>query len=358
MTGQISRYARRRINVEKAIAALAASRNTEYWRASMKAAVYKKYGPPDVVQVVDVPTPVARDSQVLVKIRATSISAADWRARSLTVPPGFGPVGRLAFGIFKPRKPILGLSFAGDIVAIGAGVTKFAVGDAVFGVSGFKYFGCHAEFIALPETALILPKPQELSYETAAAMTFGGTTALYFMRDKGQLKPGEKVLVIGASGSVGSAAVQLAKYLGAEVTGVTSTPNLDLVHSIGADHVIDYTAEDIRNSTQRWDMIVDCAGTTGFSTHRHLLNPGGRLCFVLSGLWEMLRTPFNSREGGKRAIHGTGPEMPKDMQLLADLAVAGQFAPLIDSRWPLDDIVAAHARVDTGRKRGAVIILP
>jgi NADPH:quinone reductase-like Zn-dependent oxidoreductase len=324
----------------------------------MKAAVYRKYGAPDVVRVLEVPTPEAKAGQVLIRIHATTISAADWRARSLDMPRGFGLIGRFVFGVFGPRKPVLGLSFSGEIVAIGDGVTRFAVGDAVFGVSGLKYFGCHAEFIALPETATIVHKPNELSHKVAASLGFGGNTALFFLRDKAKVKPGERIAVIGASGTVGSACVQLARHFGAHVTGVTSTKNLDLVRSIGADEVIDYTAEDISNSTKRWDVIVDCAGTTRFPTHRHLLNPNGRLCFVLSDLWEMLRTPFNSRSQGRRAVHGTGNETKDDLQLLADLAVDGAFVPLIDSEYPLQDIVAAHARVDTGRKRGAVVVLP
>jgi len=324
----------------------------------MKAAVYKKYGPAEVVKICDVPTPVAKPGQVLIRIRATTISAADWRARALDLPRGFGPLGRVAFGIFGPRNPILGLSFAGDVAAVGAGVTRFEPGDAVFGVSGFKYFGCHAEYIVLPEKAAILHKPKELSYEVATSLSFGGTTALFFLRDKAGLRPGERVAVIGASGSVGSACVQLAKHFGADVTGVTSTPNLELVRGLGADDVIDYKVENIVDSTQRWDIIVDCAGVTGFSTHRHLLLPGGRLCFVLSSLWEMLRTPFNPRGQGRRAVHGTGGESIPDLKLLAELAVQGEFVPLIDSQYPLADIVAAHKRVESGRKRGAVVVLP
>lgn len=324
----------------------------------MKAAVYRKYGAPDVVRVLDIPTPVAKAGEVLIRIRATTISAGDWRARSLEMPRGFGLIGRLVFGVFYPRKPVLGLSFSGEIVAIGKGVTRFAVGDEVFGVSGLKYFGCHAEFIALPETATIVPKSDALSHQVAASLGFGGNTALLFLRDKAKVKPGERVAVIGASGTVGSACVQLAKYFGAHVTGVTSTKNLDLVRNLGADEVIDYTKDDIRSSAARWDIIVDCAGTTRFPTHRHLLNPNGRLCFVLSDLWEMLRTPFNPRSQGRRAVHGTGNENRENLQLLADLAVDGAFVPLIDSEYRLQDIVSAHARVDTGRKCGAVVVMP
>ncbi|MEX0971329.1 MAG: NAD(P)-dependent alcohol dehydrogenase [Paracoccaceae bacterium] len=324
----------------------------------MKAAIYTKYGPPEVVRLRDIPTPIARKGEVLIRIRATTVSSADWRMRSLNMPRGFGLLGRLMFGIFKPRNPVLGLSFSGDVVACGDGVTRFDAGDAVFGVSSVMKLGCHAEFIALKESAIILRKPNGLSHEHAASLTFGGATALYFLRDRAHIQAGERVLVVGASGTVGSACVQIAKYFGAHVTAVCSGKNAAFVQGLGADAVIDYRAEDLTARPEKWDILVDCAGTTSFASHKHLLAAGGRHCFVLSGLGEMLRALFSRQRDGRRALAGTGGETRENIQLLAELAVSGAVVPPIDSEYRLDDIVAAHRRVDTGRKRGAVVVLP
>ncbi|MGR3722675.1 NAD(P)-dependent alcohol dehydrogenase [Abyssibius alkaniclasticus] len=324
----------------------------------MKAAVYHKYGPPESVRVEEVPTPTAKAGDVLIRIRATTISTADWRARALILPKGYGPMGRLAFGVFAPRCKVLGLSFAGDIVALGKGVTRFKVGDAVFGFSGMFKFGCHAEFIALRANGHILPKPESLSYAVAASLSFGGTTALYFLRDKANVQPGERVVVVGASGTVGSACVQIAKHFGANVTGVCSARNAAHVLALGADEVIDYQTEDLTKRRQTWDILVDCVGSTSFATHKHLLAAGGRHCLVLSSLGEALRAIFSRQPDGRRAISGTGGESNAALQLLADLAVSGAVVPPIDSEYPLHDIVAAHRRVDSGRKCGAVVVLP
>ncbi|MFS8067534.1 MAG: NAD(P)-dependent alcohol dehydrogenase, partial [Byssovorax sp.] len=209
----------------------------------MKAIVYHRYGQPDVVALAEVPKPTLGDREVLIRIHASTVTTADWRARSLSLPPGFGLMGRLVFGIFGPRKPILGTELAGEVEAVGKAVTRFKAGDQVFAFAGASY-GCHAEYRTMAEDGLIARKPANLSFEEAAALSFGGTTALNFLRDKGGIKPGDRVLIVGASGGVGTAAVQIAKHLGAEVTGVCSTANLELVLSIGADRVIDYTSED------------------------------------------------------------------------------------------------------------------
>lgn len=324
----------------------------------MKAAVYTRFGAPEVVRVIDTASPVAKPGQVLIRIRATTVSSADWRARSLNMPRGFGLVSRPMFGLFKPRFPVLGLSFAGEVVKLGDSVTRFKPGDAVFGISSAFKFGCHAEFIALNETALVLPKPGGLSDIHAASLSFGGATALYFLRDRAKVQPGERILVVGASGAVGSACVQVAKYFNAHVTGVCSGKNAAFVRGLGADATLDYRAKDVRERTEKWDILVDCAGSTSFRTHKHLLAPGGRHCFVLSDLAEMLRAPFSRQRDGRRAIAGTGGESRENLKLLADLALSGVVVPPIDSEYRLDDIVAAHRRVDSGRKTGAVIVRP
>ncbi len=244
----------------------------------MKAIVYSKYGPPNVVTLAEVQKPTPKDNEVLIRIRATTVTTGDWRARSLSMPAGFGLLGRLVFGVFGPRKPILGTELAGEVEAVGSAVTRFKVGDQVFAFTGASY-GCHAEYRTMPEDGLIALKPAKLSFEEAATLSFGGTTALSNLRKAG-IKAGDSVLVVGASGGVGTAAVQLAKHFGARVTGVCSTANRELVGSIGADKVIDYTVEDFSKGDETYDIIVDTTGTAPFSRCDNGLKPGGRLVVI------------------------------------------------------------------------------
>ncbi len=320
----------------------------------MKAAVYTRYGPPDVMHIAEVPTPAPNSGEVLIRIHATAVNSGDWRLRSAKVPRGFGLIIRLVFGITGPRQPILGTELSGVIAAVGAGVTRFKPGDAVFAFPGTK-MRCHAEYRTMAETGNILPKPENLTHEQAAALSFGGTTALFFLRDQARVKPGERVLVIGASGTVGSAAIQIAKHLGAHVTGVCSTANIDLVRGLGADAVIDYTAQDFTTEGANYDIIMDCIGATTYAASKTVLARNGRFLPVAGGLPELLGTLWPRRNGHKIKA-GTGPEKLSDLILLADWARAGSYTPLIDSTYPFDQIVAAHARVDTGRKRGRVVM--
>jgi NADPH:quinone reductase-like Zn-dependent oxidoreductase len=317
--------------------------------------VYDKYGPPDVLELREVAKPVPGDNEVLIKVRATTVTAGDWRTRSLAMPVGFGLMARLIFGISKPRQPILGMELAGDVESAGKDVRNFKIGDPVFGLSGAR-MACYAEYKSMPEDGALALKPANLTYEEAAALSFGGTTALHFFR-RGKLQKGEHVLVNGASGGVGTAAVQLAKYFGAEVTGVCSTANVALVRSLGADRVIDYTKEDFTKNGVRYDVIVDTAGTAPYSRSQASLREGGRLLLVLGGVPDMLPIPWVALTSTKKIIAGVAPERAEDLRLLAELAEAGNFRAVIDRRYPFDRMADAHRYVDTGRKKGNVVVI-
>ena len=320
----------------------------------MKAIVYERYGPPEVLELMEVAKPTPKHNEVLIKTYATTVTSADWRVRSLEVPLGFRLIVRLVFGISKPKQPILGSELAGVIESIGKDVARFRVGDQVFAFSDAS-MGCHAEYKCMSQDGAVVLKPPSLSYDEAAALSFGGTTALDFLR-RGKLHGGEKVLVNGASGGVGTAAVQLAKYFGADVTGVCSTANMELVRSLGARHVIDYTKEDFTQNGETYDVIMDTVGTAPFSRSKDSLKAGGRLLMVLAGLPDMLRIPWVSVTSSKKVIAGPVAVRAEDLRFLAGLAEAGEFRPVIDRRYPFEQIAQAHSYVDTGRKKGNVII--
>lgn len=320
----------------------------------MKAIVYKKYGPPEVLQLQEVETPAPKDNEVLIQIHATTVTSGDWRVRSLIAPLGFGFIMRLVLGFSKPRQPILGTELAGVVVSVGKAVRKFKVGDAVFAFSDMA-MGCYAEYKCMPQDGALALKPPNLSFDEAAALSFGGTTALSFFR-RGKLQRGERVLINGASGGVGTAAVQLAKHFGAQVTGVCSAANVDLVKSLGADHVIDYTQQDFTQNGQTYDVIVDNVGTAAFSRCKSSLKKEGRLLMVLGALPQMLQIPWVSMTSDKKIIAGPASASAEDLRFLAELAVAGQFKPVIDRRFPFEQMVQAHRYVDTARKRGNVVI--
>jgi NADPH:quinone reductase-like Zn-dependent oxidoreductase len=320
----------------------------------MKVAAYARYGPPDVVQLIEVEKPTPKHGEVLIRVRATTVNSGDWRVRSLEVPAGFKLLSRAFLGFSKPRQSILGTELAGTIEAVGAGVTKFKVGDDVFAFSGVS-MGCHAEYKCMLDDGRVVPKPENLSYDEAAALSFGGTTALSYFR-RAKLKRGETVLVNGASGAVGVALVQLAKHFGADVTAVCSGANAELVRSLGAARVIDYTQDDFTKNGERYDVIVDTAGTAPFSRCRGSLKAGGRLLLILAGLADVLQAPWISLWGDAKVIAGPAAEDASDLRLLAELAGAEKFKPVIDRRYPFDQIVEAHRYVDTGRKRGSVVI--
>jgi NADPH:quinone reductase-like Zn-dependent oxidoreductase len=322
----------------------------------MKAITYQSYGQPDVLQLSDLPKPTPKANEVLIKIHATVVTAADttfrrgsdWMARSFT-------------GLRQPKFPVLGDVLAGEIEAVGPAVTKFKPGDQVYGASSAD-FGAYAEYKCLPEDGPLALKPDNLSYEEAVAVCDGVLTALPFLRDAGQIQAGQKVLINGASGSVGSAGVQLAKYFGAEVTGVCSTSNVALVKSLGADHVIDYTKTDFTQSGQQYDVIFDAVGKRSFSECKAALKPNGIYLSTVIGANILLNMLWTSRFGRKKAkITFAGmrsdSEKAETLRLLKDLSEAGHITPLIDKRYPLQQIAEAHRYVDTGRKKGNVVIV-
>lgn len=320
----------------------------------MRAAVYRRYGPPEVVSVAEVPTPTVGPHDLLIRVRATTVSTADWRLRSLTMPRGFGLVGRLAVGFTTPRRPILGSELAGDVVTIGAAVRNFSVGDAVIAYPGSR-LGAHAEYCGIAESGAVVIKPPQLSYPSAAALAFGGTTALDFFR-RSKLRAGEKLLINGASGAVGSAMLQIAVAAGAEVTAVCSGANTSLMQTLGAARVVDYTTTDFATEGISYDVIVDNVGNAPYQRVRAALTRRGRLLLVLAALPEMLRAPWVGLTTSHRVVAGPASERVDDLRTLVSMASDGRFTPLIDSCFPLEEIVAAHARVETGRKRGSVVV--
>jgi NADPH:quinone reductase-like Zn-dependent oxidoreductase len=321
----------------------------------MKAMVYHRYGGPDVVALAELPTPVPGEKEVLIRIHATTVSSADWRARSLDLPRGFGILGRPVFGLFGPRQPVLGTELSGVVEATGINVNRWKKGDAVIAFPGGA-FGAHAEYRTMPEDGLIATKPANLTHEEAASILFGGTTALQFLRDKAALQSGETVLVVGASGAVGSAAVQIARQLGAIVTGVTSTRNKQLVLSLGAHHVIDYTQDDFKQTGKAWDVIFDTTGTAPYSHSGRALKPGGRLVVVLGTIETMLGLGRPAKSSDKQVIAEVSAPTSEHIETLARLAGQGALKPLIDRSYPLESAAEAHAYVDTGRKRGSVVL--
>ncbi len=320
----------------------------------MKAIVYTKYGPPDVLQLKEVEKPAPKDNEVLIKIHATSVTAVDCTFRK-----GEPFIGRFFTGLTKPKTSIPGTELAGEIEAVGKAVTQFKAGDQVFGTSTGN--GTYAEYICLPEEGETLAlKPANMSYEEAAVCD-GGLTALPFLRDAAQIQSGQKILIYGASGSIGVAAVQLAKYFGAEVTGVCSTPNGELVKSLGADKVIDYTKEDFTQNDETYDIIFDTVGKTSFSRCKRSLKQNG--IFLEAALTAAIvpQMLWTSKIGSKKAkIEFTGlrpgSERTKDLIFLKELMEAGKLKSVIDRRYPLEQMAEAQRYVEKGHKKGNVVI--
>jgi NADPH:quinone reductase-like Zn-dependent oxidoreductase len=320
----------------------------------MRVAVYERYGPPEVVGIAEQPVPEPGPGEVRVRVHAASIGAADSAARSGT--PWFA---RLAFGLRAPKRAVLGSEFAGVVDVVGPGVTRFVVGDRVFGATGIDA-GAHAELLIVAESGAIVGLPAAVDMTDAAAICDGGLTALPFLRDGAHVRPGARVLVNGASGSVGAAAVQLAKHLGAEVTGVCGPSHVDLVRSLGADRVIDYTRKDFTAARDAYDVIFDAVGKSTFRRCRRSLAAGGTYLTTVPSFAIMLQQ-LTSKVGSRRAVimfTGLRKDADKipDLEELAALAASGAFRPLIEREVPLDDIAAGHRIVDTGHKAGSVVV--
>ncbi|WP_169581146.1 MULTISPECIES: NAD(P)-dependent alcohol dehydrogenase [Microbacterium] len=322
--------------------------------ASMRAAVAARFGAPEVVQLRDVPTPQPGPDEVLVRVHATTVSIADHRLRAADLPRGLGFLRIVALGAFRPRKPILGMEAAGEVVRVGAHVTGFAPGDRVMVMRGGR-MGCHAQYVTARAEGAVAAIPGSMSYEDAAALVFGGYTAVSFL-DRVDLSEGTRVLVNGASGAVGTAVVQLASSAGAHVTAVTSARNADLVRGLGAAQVVDYAAEDFATGEDRWDVIVECVGNAPFSRVERVLAPRGTLLLVIADGPSMLRERAQSRRSGKLVTHTGSLFGTAAIEAVAAHAAAGDLRPVVDRTFDLDDIVAAHRYVDTGRKRGAVVV--
>lgn len=323
----------------------------------MKAIVYTEYGPADVLRLQEVPKPTPRNNEVLIKVHASTVTTGDVNMRGFTfVPPGFGFLPRLMFGLRKPKKNILGVEVAGVIESIGRNVSLFEPGDQVFGINSGD-LGAYAEYVCWSENRALAIKPSTITYEEAAAVPFGAGTALYFLRDLAKIQPGQRILINGASGGVGVYAVQLAKYYGAEVTGVCSTANVELVRSLGADKVIDYTKEDFRKYAENYNVIFDTVvGKTSFSAYANSLKPKGSYLAVAGGLREMGQMLQTSIRGGKKVLAGSPSERREDLIFIKELIDTGKIKPVIDRRYPLEHTADAHRYVDTGRKRGSVVI--
>jgi len=322
----------------------------------MRAAVYTEYGPPEVLHLDTIEQPTPKDNEVLIRVHATSVTTGDVNMRGFVfVPAGLKFLTRLMFGLNKPRKTVLGVEFAGEIVALGSGVTRFNVGDEVFGLDG-SGIGAYAEYKTIAEDRGIVTKPATLSFEDAAGFPNGALTAYTFLKKLADIQPDQRVLVNGASGSVGSAGVQLAKAFGAEVTGVCSTRNLELVQSLGADFVIDYTQQDFTQNGATYDIIFDTVGKSSFAACKASLSPNGLYLASAGGVGEMLQSVRTGLIGSKKVKAGVSSERQEDLLILKQMLKDGKIKPVIDRCYPLEEIVEAHRYVDSGRKRGNVVI--
>jgi NADPH:quinone reductase-like Zn-dependent oxidoreductase len=320
----------------------------------MKAIVATKYGPPEVLELKEVEKPAPSDNEVLVKVYATTVTAGDSRVRSFTVPLSYWLPARITLGLRKPKKAIPGMVLAGEVEAVGKEVKKFKKGDQIYAYD-ITRLCTYAEYACLPANSAVACKPSTLTYEEAAAIPFGGVTALHFLK-KGKIHSGQHVLIYGASGSVGTFAVQLAKYFGTEVTGVCSTTNVALVKSLGADQVIDYTKEDFTKSGVTYDIIFDTVGKSSLSGCVRSLKKEGNYLQAVAGPARLVQMRWASMRSGKTLIGGTATPRTEDLMYLNELVEAGKIKPVVDRCYPLEQIVEAHRYVDRGHKKGNVVI--
>lgn len=319
----------------------------------MKAIVYDQYGPPEVARLEEIPKPEIKRGEILVKVSASSVTTADWRMRASAFPGGLWLAGRLMTGLVRPKNRVLGVDFAGEVAAVGADVSRFRKGDRVFGFAGR---GGHAEYLAVSAEGAIARTPDGISDPEAAALPFGALAALVFLRDVAKLKPGRKLLVVGASGGVGAYAVQIAKSLGAEVTGVASGGNADLVLGLGADHFIDYRTKDYAETGDSWDVIFDTVRPADFSDARRALKPGGLYLPLNFGVKDIIRSAFTGRRGAARMITTVNGDTREDIEAIAALVAAGDLRPVIDRRFPMSAVGEAYRHVEGRHRKGSVIL--
>lgn len=321
----------------------------------MKAVIHSSFGPPEELKVQEVPKPIPKDNEVLIKIHKTTVTSSDCNMRDLTFAPNWArlPYRLFLVGIFKPRIHRLGVEFAGEVEAVGEKVSRFEVGDKVFGAPE-PDLGAHAEYICLPENRPMVLKPEGMAWEEAATLTLAGITALFYIRDLGAVQSGHKVLINGASGAIGTFAVQLAKYYGAYVTGVCSGENMDLVKNLGADLVIDYTREDFTEKGANYDIIFDVVNKVSYAHCSHVLNPQG--IYLAGAGQEMLRILLTSKSKGKKAKGAGASPNIEDLEILTNLFMGGTLRTVIDRHYPLEEIDQAFRYVETGHKKGHVVI--
>jgi NADPH:quinone reductase-like Zn-dependent oxidoreductase len=322
----------------------------------MKAIVHTAYGPPDELQLIEVEKPLPKDNEVLIKIHATTVTTTDCNVRNFTFLPKLLRLPmRMQLGFQKPNIKILGIDLAGEIEAVGKDVKRFKTGDQVFGTPE-PAFGAHAEYVCMPEDGVLTRKPANITYEEAASLTLAGHTAIYFIRDLGKIQTGQKILINGASGAVGTFAVQLAKYYGAEVTGVCSTTNLELVKSLGADKVIDYTTEDFTQSGETYDVIFDAVHKSSFLRCKNSLRDKGLYLVTMPSLAFLLQTLWTSLVGDKKIMNGSREATVEDLLFFKELIEAGKLRTVIDRRYPLEQTAEAFRYVEKGHKKGNVVI--
>lgn len=323
----------------------------------MRAIVHTRYGPPEELQLQEVPKPAPQDHEILIRIRATTVTSSDCNLRNLTFAPKWTRLPmRLQLGLTRPKFKILGVEWAGEVEAVGTGVTRFGTGDRVFG-SSEPGLGAHAEYLCLSEESALTTMPARTSWEEAATLPLAGITALYFVRDQGNVQPGQRVLLNGASGGVGTFAVQLAKYYGAEVTAVCSADNADRVRSLGADRVIDYTREDFTKSGETYDVIFDVVSKLSFSQCKDSLKDQGTYLVTLPTSGVLLPMMWPSLAGGRKIKNGASSPNTKDLVFLKELVEAGKLRAVIDRCYPLEQTAEAFRYVETGRKKGSVVIV-
>ena len=323
----------------------------------MKAVFHTQYGPADLLQFKDVDKPTPNDDEILIAIHATTVSTGDCNVRNFTfVTKSMRPIAKLMFGVWKPwRERVLGTELAGEVERVGTGVKRFKTGDRVVASTGMAGGG-HAQYACLPEAGALAIKSDSLSWEEAVAIPFGANTALYFLRDLGKIQAGQEVLIVGASGSIGTAGVQLAKHFGTTVTAVCSGANVELVRSLGANQVIDYTKEDFTRNPTKYDLIFDIVGATSFDRCQSVLKPNGVFLQNIMGLPDMVRMLRTSISGGKKVKGGVAMENLGRMNFIAELVASGKLRPVIDRSYPLERIAEAFTYVERGHKKGNVVI--